>query len=388
VQAYYRWIFESVRDNKPYDEFVWEMLTSSGSNYRVPPVNFYRAMQGQKPEEIARMTGLTFMGVRLEKWSESEKTHMAEFFSKVAFKKTAEWKEEIVFLDPSKYQRLSAIFPDGTRCQIPEDEDPRKVFAEWLITPRNPWFTRNIANRVWSWFMGRGIIHETDDICRENPPSNPELLAYLEEQLIESQYDLKYLFRHILNSKTYQQSSISRSAQPEATALFASYPVRRLKAEVLVDALAWIGGSGEVYTSRIPEPFTFVPEYNRTVELADGSITSQSLLLFGRSSRDTGLESERDHLPTDAQRLYLLNSSDVHKKLSASPILRRIYQQTKNKPDPLIRSLYLTLLSRQPTAKEMKTAQNYIKTSDSGKKQVAEDLAWALINTKEFLYNH
>jgi hypothetical protein len=176
---------------------------------------------------------------------------MAVFFSRVGYKYTGEWKEEIVFFDPSKNpgQPAVALFPDGTRAHLAPDRDPREVFADWLIAPRNPWFARNIVNRVWSWLLGRGIIHEPDDIRFDNPPSNPELLAFLQRELIASRSDVKHIYRLILNSKTYQLSSIPKTASPAGAANFASYPLRRLDAEVLADGLCQVTGTTETYTS-------------------------------------------------------------------------------------------------------------------------------------------
>ena len=187
VQAYHRWIRTSISENMPYDQFVREMLTVSGSNFRVPQVNFYRANQSKEPQEIAKTVALTFMGVQAEKWPEDRLANFTAFFSQIGFKRTAEWKEEIVFFDFEKMsvERSSegAIFPDGTSVQLKVGEDPRKVFADWLIQPENPWFARNIVNRIWCRLLGRGIIHEPDDIRPDNPASNPELLAYLEQEL-------------------------------------------------------------------------------------------------------------------------------------------------------------------------------------------------------------
>jgi len=388
VQAYHRWVHDAVRDGMPYDQFVRQLLTSSGSNFRVPPVNFYRAVQGRDPGAIAAAVGLTFMGVRVDKWPEAQRAGMAAFFKRVAYKWTGEWKEEIVYCNFNSTDPLKAVFPDGVPVSIPPEKDPRAVFADWLITPDNPWFTRNIANRAWSWLLGRGIIHEPDDIRPDNPPANPELLAYLQSELVAAHYDLRHLFRLILNSRTYQQSSIARTSDPQALAQFAFYPVRRLDAEVLIDALCWIGGAGEEYQSIIPEPYTNIPPSQRTISLADGSITSPFLEMFGRPVRDTGLESERNNDPTDAQRLHLLNSTDVQRKIENSPLLRKLLQAAKGNRTEIVRSTYLLLLSRYPTTPETAAAENYFKNGGVGPKQGADDLAWALINSKEFLYRH
>lgn len=388
VQAYRRWIFDAVRDNMPYDQFARELLTSSGSNFRVPPVNFFRAIQGRKPSDIADAAALTFMGVRTSLWPQARRQELEAFFSQVAYKSTAEWKEEIVYPDPTPREAFKGVFPDGSTVMILPGDDPREVFAKWLTKPGNPWFARAAVNRVWSWLMGRGIIHEPDDIRPDNPAVNPKLLAYLETELVNSHYDLKHIFRLILNSRTYQQSSIPRSSDPNAGALLAYYPVRQLDAEVLIDALCLIGGTEVKYSSAIPEPFTFIPDDHRTIELADGSTTSQFLEMFGRPARDTGLESERNSRPTDVQRLYMLNSSDVRNKITRSPLLRKIVDANKGKPKDIISALYLTLLSRTPTAAESEAVGNYFKTKRGKPNEAMEDVAWALINSKEFLYRH
>jgi len=388
VQAYHRWIRTSLKDNMPYDRFVREMLTASGSNFRKPQVNFYRAVQSKDPQTLAQAVALTFMGTRAEKWPKERLANMAVFFLRVGYKITAEWKEEIVFFDLGKTAAPpSAVLPDGTMVNLSAMQDPRAVFADWLIRPTNPWFTRHIANRVWCWLLGRGIVHEPDDIRPDNPPRNPELLNYLEQELIASRYDLKHLFRLILNSKTYQLSSIPRSAHPDAEAEFASYPVRRLEAEVLIDAINQVTGTTEKYTSRIPEPFTFMPEEQRSIALADASITSVFLDLFGRCPRNTGLESEqRSNLPTAAQQLHLLNSSHIRTKLEQGPKLRALLQPANN-PCDVASALYLTILSRYSTAEESAAVQAYAQTGDH-QRRVGSDLLWALINSAEFQFRH
>lgn len=390
VQAYHRWIRTRLKENLPYDQFVREMLMANGSNFRVPQVNFYRAMQNKDPEGIAQAVALTFMGTRAEKWPKERLTAMAAFFSLVGYKSTAEWKEEIVFFDPSKATNSvvqAAAFPDGKPARLSLDQDPRELFADWLIDPKNPWFTRNIVNRVWSWLLGRGIIHEPDDIRPDNPPRNPELLAFLEQELIKARYDLKHIYRLVLNSRTYQLASVPKTHHPEGEANFSHYPLRRLEAEVLIDALNQITGTTEKYSSPIPEPFTFIPENQRSIALADGSITSPFLEMFGRSSRDTGLESERNNRPTASQRLHLLNSSHIQRKIEQS---RMIQYQTQSKKDPreIALWIYLGVLSRFPTESELKIITEYQQAGSVTARDAAVDLAWALINSAEFLYRH
>lgn len=438
AQAYHRWVRASLAANLPYNQFVRKLLTASGSNFRVGPVNFFRAVQNRTPDGIAGAAALTFMGTRVESWSTNRLAGMAAFFSQIGYKPTGEWKEEHVFwdplgssavpgnsapgraaitstgpasnrvaqpalTDPTPRAVLKAIFPDGTPIELPPDRDPREVFADWLITPRNPWFTRCIANRVWCWLLGRGIIHEPDDIREDNPPGNPALLAYLEKEMIAGRHDLKRFYRLILNSKTYQLSSLPRFNTPEAEAQFASYSLRRLDAEVLIDAINQITGSTDLYTSPIPEPFTYIPEDLPAIALPDGSITSPFLALFGRSARATGMENERNHRPLPAQWLHLLNSSHIQRKLDQGPKLKALFESGRKPPD-LIEELYLTILSRFPTPEEVKTIENYgtvqpvkpaaassgktAKPSVTKKREDWVDIAWSLINSAEFLYRH
>jgi len=393
AQAYYRWINDSIRANKPYDEFVREMLTSSGSNFRVSPVNFYRAIQGKEPDAIVNAVGLTFMGERSDKWPKDRLDGMTVFFSYVGFKPSREWKEEIVFFDLEKAWKASsgdapqAVFPDGTKVELSPDLDPRQVFANWLIRPDNPWFARNIANRVWYWLLGRGIVHEPDDFRQDNPPSNPELLAFLEKELVAAKFDLKHIYRLILNSTTYQLSSVPKSKDPNAAANFAYYPVRRLEAEVLIDALCQITGTTEKYTSPIPEPFTFIPETQRSIALADGSITSSFLEMFGRPPRDTGLAVERENKPTPAQRLHLLNSSHVQRKLEGGTKIQNVVYSNRS-PEEIAKRLYLMIVSRLPTERELKVVAEYSQSDVVEGREGLQDVAWALVNSAEFLHRH
>jgi hypothetical protein len=393
AQAYHRWVHASIAENKPYDRFARELLTSSGSNFRVGPVNFYRAIQNRTPEGTARAVALAFMGARAEAWPTNRLAGMATFFSQIGYKPTGEWKEEHVFWDPLGSSAVpgnsapgqaaiatigqssnsvspalvftqtnrapsEGIFPDGTKVTLSTDRDPRQIFADWLITPENPWFTRSIVNRVWAWLLGRGIIHEPDDIRDDNPPSNPALLAYLEKETVAGHYDLKRLYRLILNSRTYQLSSMPRGNTPEAEANFASYPLRRLDAEVLIDAINKVTGSSDLYTSPIPEPFTYIPKGMPAVAIADGSISSPFLALFGRSARATGMENERNNKPTPAQWLYLLNSSDIQRKLEQGPNLQAILNSGR-RPSEILEALYLLILSRFPTPDEVKAIEGY-----------------------------
>ncbi len=434
AQAYHRWVRASIAANQPYNQFARELLTSSGSNFRVGPVNFYRAVQNRTPQGIVSAVALTFMGSRADAWPSNRQAGAELFFSQIGYKPTGEWKEEHVFWDPlgssavagntapgkdsvssiglpanaaaqpaiqpwTNGPTIAAMLPDGTTARLSPDRDPREVFADWLITPWNPWFTRAIANRVWAWLLGRGIIHEPDDIRPDNRPSNPELLAYLAKELIAKDYDLKHLYRLILRSATYQFSSMPRPMQPEAAAHFASYPLRRLEAEVLIDAINRVTGASDLYTSPIPEPYTYIPADMPAIAIGDGSITSPFLALFGRSARATGMENERNNNPVPAQWLHLLNSSHIQRKLEQGPWLRAILDSRRPAPE-IIEELYLAILSRFPTPDEIQVATAYGATAAASpagrasrfrpavRREEWVDVAWALINSTEFLFRH
>lgn len=392
VQAYHHWIHDSIRENKRYHHFVQELLVGSGSNFREGQVNFYRAMQDRSPQGIASTVALTFLGERTEHWPERKRDAMAGFFSHVAFKSTSEWKEEIVYFDPTLDQEglyRQAIFPDGTPAEVdPTRHDPRALFAEWLLRPENPYFARTITNRIWAWLMGRGIVHEPDDFHPGNPPSNPELLAFLEEEFIRSQCDLRHLYRVILNTQTFQLSSIPVQSGPEAIENFAHYPLRRMEAEVLIDAINRITETTESYSSPIPEPFTFIPEDVRGISLADGSITSSFLELFGRPPRDTGLEAERNLNTTPAQRLHLINSSHIQKKIRVCPLVVSAQSFCPEELPEIADKIYLTLLSRYPTEDELLVVREHAETTGITGPRLAADLVWCLFNQPEFYYNH
>ncbi|MDD4622520.1 MAG: DUF1553 domain-containing protein [Kiritimatiellae bacterium] len=391
AQAYHRWLRASLSANKPYDRFARELLTSNGSNFRVGPVNFFRAMPDRSPEGIASAVAQTFLGMRTDRWSAGEVAGLAAFFTQVGYKPTREWKEEVVFWDPRMNacdNELEGTLPGNARLALPPDRDPREIFADWLTAPDNRWFSACIVNRVWAWLLGRGIIHEPDDIRPDNPPSNPALLALLQRELLQSGYDLKRLYRLIMNSRTYQLSSIFPADKLEKAApLFACYPLRQLDAEVLIDAVNKITGATDLYTSAIPEPFTFIPANKPAVALPDGSITSPFLELFGRPARATGLLNERVNRPSASQRMHLLNSSHIQNKLANGPNMRRLLNP-KRKPSEMIEDIFLAALSRYPTPAESAKVEAYFRSGVAKGRDAGIDLAWALINSDEFLFRH
>jgi hypothetical protein len=439
VQAYDRWIRESLRRNMPYDQFARELLTASGSNFRNPPANFYRAFQERTPRQIAGNAALVFMGVRLEDGglTEAQILGLSAFFAKVGYKCTDEWKEEIVFfnpegvlVDPKDGKPVRPAFPGDRPLDLAPGQDPRPLFADWLTAPGNPWFARNAVNRVWFWLLGRGIVHEPDDMKPANAPWSPELLAYLERELVAHKYDIRHIYRLILNSNTYQLSSRPNAWNVADTTGFSHYRIRRLDAEPLLDAVNQVLGTGERYTSNIPEPFTFLPGNRRAICLADGSIESSFLELFGRPPRNSSFESERTSASSVFQAQHMLNSSHIQKKIEQSAVLRQLASGKPVAPRPakeaaaakppgggkkgitareakivpggvrrpmvvepdrqevLVEELYLRILSRFPSAAEKAVALAYLKAPGRQPAAALCDLVWALLNTKEFILKH
>jgi hypothetical protein len=381
VQTYYRWVHSSVAANKPYSQFARELLTANGSDFQVGPANYYRAVQKRDPQTYAEATSVLFLGARLEcarchghpteSWGLDDCLGMAAFFSKVAIKATQEWKEEVVFSNqyggvyhPKLRDYVNPKSLGAEALNLPRDQDPRPQFAEWLTSPQNPWFAKVMANRVWYWLMGRGIVHEPDDFRSTNPPSNPELLDYLAQEFADHNYDVKYLFRLILNSKTYQLSSKPNDFNSLDKKHFSHYVVRRLGAEQLLDAVCQITGVSDQFASWIPVPPTIMPAGSRAAQVFDGDIKNPLLDVFGRPLRDTPYECERKLSGSVRQSLHLVNSDHFEGKVANSPNLQRLLQA--NKPDPeTIDEVYLATLARPPRPEERQKIVDYL--SGAGK---------------------
>ncbi|MDR3182487.1 MAG: DUF1549 and DUF1553 domain-containing protein [Planctomycetaceae bacterium] len=385
--VYYRWIHDSIRENKPYNRFARELLLSKGSNFRNGESNFYRAVANRDAESLAEVAALTFMGVQTGPWSSEKQKQMAVFFSRVGYKGTAQWKEEIVFRIRKPLESTDVVFPDGTHGQVKAEQDPRQVFADWLVSPKNKQFNENIANRIWYWLFGNGLVDPPDNFSDENPPVHPALLSYLAEELVREKYDMKHLVRLILNSAAFQQSSfpVKRGSQ-QRQELFAAYPVRRLDAEVLQDALSQIFGVSAKYVSEVPEPFASLPNHYRTIMIPDTSLTSSFLETFGRATRDSGLVSDRNNGITESQMLFLMNSAEINQwatNFIGQGRNRKNNTGKPNVPREAADEMWLQILSRYPTGEELKTAAEALRSGTP-----AADIVWALINSTEFLCQH
>ncbi|MFZ4455801.1 MAG: DUF1553 domain-containing protein [Bacteroidales bacterium] len=372
VQAYDRWLYEKIASNTPYDQFVRELLLSKGSNFRAPGVNFYRAFLKRTPENSYSNINLLFLGNR------KPLDDGQVCFSQIKYKSTKEWKEEIVYVDVHTYPLKNNVqLFDNKEITLDENTDWRVPYVNWLTSMDNTRFAGVMANRLWYWMIGRGIVHEPDDWRKENPPTNKPLLDFLTKQFTESGFDMKALVRLIVNSDVFQSEAAPRG----------TFFPQRLQAEVLIDALADLTGISETYKSRVPEPFTFYPEGTRSRDLGDATVSSTTLELFGRVSRDVSLESQRSNKLTSRQLLYLTNSVELEGNIKRSEKLNQLCAQTKSAAE-LCQAISLITLSRYPTPQEVAMFTSYGEKNNLKLRDLATDMLWTYINSTEFLYNH
>ena len=403
VQFYHRTIHDELLADRSLKSMFYELLTASGSNFRTAHANFFRASADRSPMGLAKMVLLTTMNMRETEFSKSEMEKFAKLFSCIKYKSTYEWKEEIVYHDFVP-KTLEAMLPDGKEVVIDTGKtDPRKVFANWLLNDENDYFARAMTNKVWYWVFGSGIYPEADalprltaerswwdDIFTGNTPDagakpfSAELQKYLIAEFKKNNYSLKHLYRIIMNSSAFQASSVNQDELRLQN--FASYPVRRLESELLIDAMASITRGYDRYMSVIPEPFTYLPGTTKAVNIADGSISTGTLDSFGRPPRDSGQFSERNKASTDSQGLYLMNSTALYRRLNSyCRNLNRQYRDDSSKLD----RIYLDVLSRFPTNRERKVFKKYQASLDrKSRDMVWSDTVWVLFNSKEFIFYH
>ena len=368
VQAYNRWIYEQLMNNVPYDKMVRDLLISAGSNFRAPAANFYRGFQKRTSKNIYDNINLLFLGNR-------EVTDNGNIcFQQIKYKSTKEWKEEIVYLDIHKRVPNQLIeLDDSTTIKLQPDTDWREPYVSWLTSPNNRRFAEVMANRMWYWVFGKGIVHEPDDWRYDNPPSDPQLLKELTDYFIAQKFDLRALMKKILLSEQFNSAD--------------NYTPQRLPAEVIVDAIASVTGIWSTYTSRVPEPFTVYPPKTRSTHLGDATVSSSELELFGKVSRDVSLESQRNNNITARQLLYLMNSSALESRIRKSQVLQRIYLQSAD-IEQLAQRITLLVLSRRATKDEVALYSQYMAQNNLPLMETAIDIMWMQINSNEFLYNH
>ena len=386
----HHWLRDQFARNRPYDQWVFELITATGNSGTNGPANLYRAVETN--EELARTVSQAFLGVRMEcaqchhhpfeHWSQDDFYGLVGFFNGVERKPIAPGR---VFVYHSGLKetriplsnRLVPTRPLDGNIVTDTATDPRRVFAQWLVAEDNPWFARLVSNRLWKHFFGRGIVEPEDDLRSTNPPTNEPLMAWLAEQMVEGKFDLKKLMRLIANSRSYQLASATNATNQDDEQDFSHHYVKRLPAEVLLDAISQVTGEPEAFPGRPPK--------TRAIELWDNRLPSYFLEIFGRPERTSPCECGRSSEPTMSQALHLMNAPEVESKVTSPN--GRVAQLLKNSNlnnDALIDELCLAAVGRLPRGPERQVAQTLFAASP--RKQAAEDFLWSLLNSYDFLF--
>ena len=408
--AFHAWIRDSLLSGVAYDQMVRELLAATGTIVANPPVAWYKRVKDPKQqiEDVAQL----FLGVRMqcaqchhhpfERWSQTDYYGLAAFFSQVGRKPTDTRGEDLIFhkrgiaeaVNTKSGRKIRPAALGDDVGEIPPDEDPRLRLAQWMSSPANPFFAKALVNRYWKHFFSRGLVEPEDDLRDTNPPTNPQLLDALERHFIDSGFDLKELVRVITNSKAYQLSSIPNEHNAVDRQNYSRYYPKRLQAEVMLDAIDQVTGA--------TTSFANLPLGTRAVALPDNSYNRASpfLKVFGRPEATSVCECERVQSGSLAQSLHLLNASDIKSKLATSKgRANRLCTSKELSSADKVSELYLAAFGRVPTARESQIAVEYLEqplTDADGKPIEAnraardnmQDLVWALLNTKEFLFNH
>lgn len=392
------WIRQSLRENKPVDQFVREIITAQGSIYQNGPANYYKI--ARNAPDLAETTAQVFLGIRLqcarchhhpfEVYSQGDYYGLAAFFTRVGTKASTDFgalgADTVVKLNSSgsiRHPRTGKTMQPTPLGEKPIDannvRDLRRPLADWLTSPKNRLFARNIVNRIWGYYMGTGLVESIDDMRATNPPSNPELLDALAADFVANGFDLKKLMRAIMTSRVYQLSSTPRPEHVADTRFYLHYNIKRLPAEVLLDGID--------FACQTQERFAGVPPGTRAIELPGPHYTSYFLDTLGRPQRVIACECERTADPNLAQVLHIANSELVNRKLSdKNGRISKLMASKKNDEDA-IKTLYLVTLSRHPSGQETANCRQII-TRAGNHREGLEDILWALINSREFLFNH
>ncbi|HWB07649.1 MAG TPA: DUF1549 and DUF1553 domain-containing protein [Pirellulales bacterium] len=387
----HRWLRQQLAANRPYDAWVRELLTASGNSGGYGPTNLYRVLR--TPEELTRAVSQAFLGIRLEcaqchhhpfeRWSQDDFYGLAGFFNGLERKPLGAGRD-LVFhsgLRDMTIPVFNRVVPthvlDG-RPLTSGDGDPRQRLAQWMTEPGNPWFARLLANRLWKQFFGRGLVDPEDDLRSTNPATNEPLLSYLTQQVVASGFDVKTIMRQMLASRTYQLSSAANATNADDERNFSHYYVRRLPAEVLLDAICDATGA--------PEAFVGSPPGTRAIELWDNRLPSYFLEIFGRPQRNSPCECGRSSEPTMSQALHLMNAPEIERKISdPSGRVARLVQSGAD-PSAIVEELCLVAIGRAPAERERQVAEELF--AGGSNQDAAEDFLWALLNSYDFLFTH
>ncbi len=402
TMLFHKWLWNSLYDNKPYDKLVREIVSATGDPTINPAVTWYRDVD--TVEEQVEDTAQLFLGLRIqcarchhhpfEKWSQDDYYGLAAFYNRVGKKvipnANDKMRDRRVFHNEgiataSNPRSGKSLLPTGLGAgaayQIPADQDPRVKLADWMSDPKNPFFAKSLVNRYWKHFFNRGIVEPEDDMRATNPPSNPELLDSLSSRFIESGFDLKDLVRTICRSSVYQLSSLPNDHNANDKQNFSRYYPRRLSAEALYDAFHQVTSSSQAFGG--------MPSGTKALQLADASNGPYFLQVFGQPKGDTACECERSMDANLAQSLHLLNGKEIQDKIAADTgRAATLAKEADRSIEERMTELYRWVFAREPNASEMETAVSYLKRHEANPRPGFEDILWALINTKEFQFNH
>lgn len=391
VQLYHNWLRDQMLAGVPLNQLAAKLLTATGSNMENPAATFYSLELD--PIRVTEDAAQAMLGIRIQcaqchnhpfdRWTMSDYRGFMAFFMQVGRKPGEDPREKIIYnlasgeaKHPVGDKVVPPKFPGGEEPDV-KGKDRREVLAQWLADPQNPWFAKHMANLVWAQLMGVGIVNPVDDIRVSNPASNPELLEYLAKRMVELNFDIRKLAREICLSATYQRSTRSNESNELDSNNFAKATIRRMRAEVLLDAIADASGNSAKHTG--------MSQGMRAVEVADAKKTNYFLTTFGRSTRDNVCA--RDEVsPTLSQALHLLTGDTVEGNMKAGNLVTKLTASGK-KPAEIMTELYLRVIGRPPTADES-TALEALFSDAEQTKATLEDIQWALLNSKEFLFNH
>lgn len=393
--AYYSWIRNQVEANTPWDEFVRQIVTAKGSTLENGAANFY--LLHPDPPELTETTTVAFLGMSincarchnhpLEKWTNNQYYAMANLYARVRLKAAPGDGNMVIFasaegdlIQPLTGKPQPPTPLDGQPLAVDSPDDRREHLARWLTSPENPYFSRAITNRVWANFFGVGLVEMVDDMRLTNPASNEQLLGAAAKFLVENRFDLKALMRAILQSKTYQRSSVPLPENKADTRFYSRYYPRRLMAEVLLDAMSQVTG--------VATQFGDYPRRWRAMQLPDSSVNSYFLKTFGRPERVVTCECERTAEPTMVQVLHISNGNSLNEKLQASGNRLEQLLAAGTPDEKLIDEVFLSALSRPGTGDEKSRLLAVFTEAGAEKRQVLEDVYWSVLSSKEFLFNH
>lgn len=390
---YFDWLEDQIAANVPVDAMVRRLVTATGPSFENPAANFYKIERDTL--KLTENAAQAFMGVRIQcaqchnhpfdRWTMNDYYSFAAFFAQIGRKSGEDPRETVVFNSasggvkhPLGGRDMAPKFLGGAQPEIAKGADRRQVLADWLVSPDNPYFARNIANIVWAHFLGKGIVDPVDDMRVSNPPSNPALLDALAAKLVAYRYDFRALVRDICNSRTYQLSAAANETNSGDDANFSKAALRRIRAEVLLDALGAVTGSVEKIQG--------LPQGARAVEIADGRTSNYFLTTFGRATRETPCSCEVKMEPNLSQALHLLNGSAVNAKITGGGLVKKLLKEGRS-PAEIIEELYLRAFGRLPTAVEKEKLKGFFGEGKNDE-TVLNDLFWSLLNAKEFVFNH